>query len=415
MTALSRRLGMAAAALLAAGAAGAAPEAGLPGAYLNHAGGAAVTGMGRAYVGVADGIDAVAWNPAGLAMLRPHTLGLLHTQTAENAFLDYIGYAQPLYRLGGVGLGYIRLDSGPLPETDEFNREVGRFSDVQQTVMAGYGFNATRRLAFGGAFKFSRQSLSGNSASGWGADLGLLAQLPRRMRLGARIQNLAAPKFQYETASDQFPRIFTLGLAARLASDKLLLTWDVDKALDAPQGVQWRLGAEGTFFHVAKLRAGFDFQQKEFSFGLGYQWGRAGLDYSAGSGGAGPSHRLGATYAFGGYAVTMQAKPAAFSPVGLVKKTTLEIQVNHSRPVYNWNLQIKNQANDVVHTIRGSGAPPAQLAWDGRTPYGGVVQPGNYLCIVSVTDVDGRTETTPPQTVRVEYGTPLETLEIQTR
>src|SRR5690242_20262636 len=100
----------------------AATNAGLPGSYLDYAGGAAVTGMGRAYVGLADGIDAVAWNPAGLALLRPNTIGFLHTQTQESAQFDYIGYAQPLYNLGGIGLSYIRMDSGALPQTNDFNQ-----------------------------------------------------------------------------------------------------------------------------------------------------------------------------------------------------------------------------------------------------------------------------------------------------
>src|SRR3989338_399657 len=136
------------------------PEAGLPGGYLNYIGGPEVTGMGRAYVGLADGIDAVPWNPAGLAFLRPNTIGVLHTATAEKASLDYLGYAQPIYRLGGIGMGYARLDSGSIPETNEFNQEVGKFRDVQQTMMIGYGYSPFKNIAFGGAFKYSEQRLS---------------------------------------------------------------------------------------------------------------------------------------------------------------------------------------------------------------------------------------------------------------
>lgn len=391
------------------------PEAGLPGGYLNYIGGPEVTGMGRAYVGLADGIDAVPWNPAGLGFLRPNTIGILHTATPEQANLDYIGYAQPIYRMGGIGMGYARLDSGSIPQTNEFNQEVGKFRDVQQTIMVGYGYSPVPRFSFGGSIKYADQRLSGTSASGWGADLGFMSSLNRFLRAGIRIQNVMAPAFKYETASDSFPRIMTVGLASKLWSNRLGLTLDVDKALDAKQNLQYRFGAEGTFFQVAKLRFGFDFSQREFSFGLGYLWGRSSLDYSSGSNQQGFTNRFGMTHSFGGYGVALRADPLVFSPMGLTKKTTLGAQVNHSKPLHSWVVQVKNQNNDVVYSVRGSGRPPKELTWDGKTGSGMVVAPGNYGCTLAVTDMDGRTETTPAQIVRVAYGTPLDTLELGTR
>lgn len=396
-------------------AARAAQDAGLPGSYLNYAGGAQVNGMGRAFVGLAEGTDAVAWNPAGLSLLRPNIFNLMHTQTAEQARLGHIGYAQPVRRWGGFGLAYTRLDSGALPETNEFNQEVGNFRDVQETFMVGAGLRPKRSFSLGSTFKLSRQSISGASAAGWGLDLGLLGAVSRSVRLGLRIQNLIAPSLKFDTATDRFPRMATLGAAAKLLDNRLVLTADVEKAVDAPQTLQWRAGVEGTLWQVAKLRAGFDLNRREFTFGMGYLWGRYGLDFASSNGPVGATNRFGMTYSYGGYGVTIRAKPEMFSPVGLTKKTTLEIQVDHAKRIHSWVLQIKDQEKNVVHSIRGSGVPPQKLTWDGMTGYGMMVRAGIYAYALTVTDVDGRVETTPQQTLRVEYGTPLDTLEIRTK
>ncbi|MBI4051402.1 MAG: PorV/PorQ family protein, partial [Elusimicrobia bacterium] len=398
-------------------------DAGLPGEYLNFAGYRAV-GMGRAYVGLAEGTDAVPWNAAGLGLLRPNTLSLLHTRTVENFNLEYISYAQPLYRWGGLGLSFVRLDSGALAQTDELNRETGSFRDVQETFMVGYGFTPftetsskgfIQRISLGTTFKYSQQKLAQASAKGMGMDMGTLLNLRYGLSLGLRIQNALPTKLKFETGTDEFPRVISTGFASRLFRQNLVLTADVDKAIGVTQKIKWRMGAEATLWQIAKLRGGFDFNRKEFTFGLGYIWGRYGLDYASSGSEIGLSHRFGISYSFGGYPVAVEAYPQAFSPVGMKKTTTLSVQINHSQRIFSWALDIRNQNRDLIRSIRGSGQPPSELVWDGTTEKGTMVPAGNYTYTLTVTDAEGRQETTPPQVVRVNYGTPLDTLELQSR
>ncbi|HAM36899.1 MAG TPA: hypothetical protein DEB40_09640 [Elusimicrobia bacterium] len=398
----------------AAGAYG-AQTAGLPGAYLDFVGGPRLSGMGRAYVGLAEGADAVSWNPGGLGFLRPNVVGFMHTQTEEQARLDYVGYAQPIYRWGALGLAYTRLDSGALPQTDEFNRTVGQFRDLQQAFMAGYGLAVHPRLSLGGTFKFAQQSLSGASAKGWGMDLGALAKLQDHYQAGVRVRNLISPRLSYDSGVDSFSRVVTLGLAGKWLQERLAVTADVERGADSSGDVNWRLGAEGTLWRVVKLRAGFDFAMKEFSVGVGYQWGRSSVGAAIGSNQYGFAQKVGMDYAFGGYDLILSAAPEVFSPMGLTKRTIFAIKLNHSTPIDAWVFEIRNQHNDVVYKVMGSGRPPTELTWDGRTSYGMVVAPGAYGATLNVTDKNGRTEITPVQTVRVQYGTPLDELEISVR
>ncbi|MBI4375193.1 MAG: PorV/PorQ family protein [Elusimicrobia bacterium] len=394
----------------------AAQEAGVPGSYLDFAGGPRVIGMSRAYVGLAEGTDAVAWNPAGLGLLRPNMLSLSHTQTAEGAYFENLSYAQPIYRMGAVGVSYVRLDSGSIPQTDEFNRPVGKFRDVQQTVMAAYGLRPFSPVSIGGTFKYSQQSLAGNSASGWGMDIGVLGMLRRGTSLGIKVKNAVAPALKFDTATDQFPRAAIFGLAQRLWRERLAVTLDAERGLGPGAGeMQWRMGVEGTLFQIAKLRGGFDFRAREFSVGLGYQFGRQSLDYvnSTSRQASASGHHFGLSLAFGGYPVTVRAEPEQFSPVGLQKNTKMIIQVNHSKRIYSWELQIRDQNRDLIKSVRGSGNPPPHLEWDGTRQDGMLAVAGSYTYVLTLVDEDGRKEHTPPQIVRVTYGAPVELLSVQ--
>lgn len=399
-------------------------DAGLPGAYLNFAGGARAGAMGRSFVAVADGADAVVWNPAGLGYLRPNTLSVTHTGTVEEASLDALLYAQPLFRLGGFGLGYVRMNSGSLPLTDELNRKIGSFSDLQQTYLLSYGLPVYaarsskkffQAVSAGATFKFSRQDLYDAGASGWGMDFGALARFRRNISVGIKLQNAVAPKLKYETATDTFPRLLTVGGAVSFLKNNLTLVSDLEKAIGTEQQPRWSLGGEGIMWNVLKLRGGFDLKNKEFTFGLGYVFGRHEIDYAASANDTGLSNNLGLVYSFGGFPVTIQANPESFSPVGLKKSTTFCIALKNPQRLYGWTLDIKNQDGAVVRVFRGSGTPPSELSWDGSTQKGLMVAAGNYIYTLQVTDAEGRKAVTAPQVIRIEYGTPLDMLEMRTR
>ena len=152
-----------------------------------------------------------------------------------------------------------------------------------------------------------------------------------------------------------------------------------------------------------------------FPLGLGYLWGPYQFNYTSNSNQAGLGHFFGVTYSFGGFPVMITANPESFSPAGLKKNTTLGIQVDHSKKIFGWEVQIRDQARDLVRIMRGSGNPPKSLIWDGTNGLGILVGGGLYTYILTVIDEEGRKESTPPQTIKVEYGTPLDTLELHSR
>ena len=292
---------------LFASAAGAVQTRACPG--LPHMPAARAWRAWGAYVGLAEGTDAINWNPAGLGRLRPNITSLMHTNTNEGLISS--PSAMPSRSSPARGRTTCALIQAR-PQTNEFNQEVGRFSDVQQAIMVGYGISPFQALSLGGTFKFAQQSMAGSKASGWGVDIGVLGMLKHGLSWGVRVQNAVAPSLSYESGEDQFPRVVTAGVPTRLLTNRLVLTADTERAVGGTQTMKWRLGVEGTFLKVASLRAGFDIVDKSFNVGFGYTFGRKSVSFvnSANSMGS-PACRPGLRVR--GYEVVVNADKQTFA------------------------------------------------------------------------------------------------------
>src|SRR5690348_3174315 len=90
-------------------AAVAANDAGLPGEFLDFGAGARPLGMGGAFTAVADDVDSLYWNPAGLATFRSSQVTFQHAPEPLDTSYQYMAYAQPVYALGSIGIGVVTL------------------------------------------------------------------------------------------------------------------------------------------------------------------------------------------------------------------------------------------------------------------------------------------------------------------
>lgn len=208
------------AALLAGGAAQAAFE--------DWQVGIRAAGMSGAYVGVAEGVEAVRWNPAGLASVTGW-------QSAV--------YAKRLWGISGLtnqtlslaaGLG--RWGGGALSV-----QQVGCELETDQAVTLSHGFDLNRQLSFGYNLNFYRLWQQGmGSAITLGADIGLLARIYRSWRMGCFGHNLNHPSLGLDQAYD-LPSGVGIGLSHSPFSGVLA---SVEATKDAGRATRYRIGSE---------------------------------------------------------------------------------------------------------------------------------------------------------------------------
>lgn len=403
--------GLTMAALLASSVAFASGESGLPGEFLNVGVGAKPLAMGGAYTAVADDINALYWNPAGIVTYRSSQIMLQSNPLELGGAYHYLAYTQPMYSLGSFGVSIANVSSGDLDRVDQNNIVSGSYQARETAYMGSYAYQFNDLLSVGTTLKGVENVIDGRKASGYGFDVGALYQIKEeKYKVGAVIRNLVAPQYKYATESEKFPTILRLGGAAYFFEDRLLTTLDLDKTIGLSQGIKWHMGAQTYFMQNLFFRAGLN--QTEVTGGLGFRWNTLEVDYAAGLQTEyqdfGMSNKISVKVLFGGYEVDVRAAPRVFSPVGLKNKTEFRIRAANRRRIINWIISVRNAKNEVVRSFQGHNAPPKVVEWDGKDAAGAVVPPGEYVYRLSATDAKGRSETTAPRSLRILAPTPFE-------
>ncbi len=83
-------------------------------AFLEIEAGARALGMGSAYVGLANDITAIYWNPAGLARLNHNAAIFDHSNWLASVSYDFTGLAVQLGGAGALGLSVTALNMGEM-------------------------------------------------------------------------------------------------------------------------------------------------------------------------------------------------------------------------------------------------------------------------------------------------------------
>ena len=250
--------------------------------------GARAVAMGEAYSVIADGADALYWNPAGLTRIENRSATFMHAILLDSVVYDYLGYGQNIPGYGAAGASIQYLSVGTIKETDSSGFETGSsFSPRDFAFSLGYareieGFNV------GIAAKYIHVKIS-QSASTLATDIGALspAYFNERIRFSFVMQNLGGT-LKVDRESDPLP--FNIKLGGSLAIDE---NWTAALDLNLPKdnnpnvalGTEYRVpyGADWNF----SGRFGFNSRTlgdvdgfTGLSFGLGAGFRQLELDYA---------------------------------------------------------------------------------------------------------------------------------------
>lgn len=105
--------------------------------FLRVGAGARALAMGEAYTSVAEGPEAVYWNPAGLTGLRRKQVHYSRSEMLQYFHHDFLAYGQPLGR-GAFGFSFTRWSQDSLPLTTNANTVIGKFSPHSEAVSVAY-------------------------------------------------------------------------------------------------------------------------------------------------------------------------------------------------------------------------------------------------------------------------------------
>jgi len=274
--------------------------------------GARPIGMGSAFVALVDDVHSIYYNPAGLSQLTHIEFtsgygklywGLDDRSNLGNAF---IGYAHPLAKFGGIGVGWLSLGLNSLYREDTFIFSYG--NRLYSSLSAGLTFKLLSKRYDSNEYTKSDPLFQkkGYSRTGFSGDLGLLYNFTSNISFGLSIKDIIQPNMDLEDKRDKVPLEVGIGVAygdkSNLINFALDTTYKDGKFNISAGAEKWFSGKS------AGVRGGMEIGSngwKSFSLGGSYQVSPFEIDYAfiyplSGLRGTYGSHRFSLTLRFGG-------------------------------------------------------------------------------------------------------------------
>lgn len=258
--------------------------------------------LGDGFIADVAGVEALYYNPAGIANLRSVEAYFSHLEYIADMDVNYVG-AVARTRFGTIGASVDVLSIGDIIETTEEQPEgTGRIFSPNFTVVGlSYGRFLTDVVSVGGTVKLINERILQETASGVSFDVGIqYAPGWKSLRVGLLLKNFGpdmrfdGDDFEsFESTSDnpqasqrsvstessrfELPSEFQIGLAYSFyeSGDNRLNGYG--NFLNSNFGAdRWQFGAEYNYGETFALRAGFLTSEDEdyiytnsFSFGIG--------------------------------------------------------------------------------------------------------------------------------------------------
>lgn len=282
--------------------------------FLSEGPGATAQGLGGAFTAIADDATAIYHNPAGLTFQRG-AFAAEYMGIFGGGRYNYLAVTYPS-KIGTLGLGAIQFATGDIEKRRFIGDTPTTINASQTAYYLPYSY-FWKNTSYGLSLKKIDYNLGGASASGYGADAGVIHTkylndfrhiATPSLNVGLVVKNLLQPSMKLSKTKEVFPREFQGGVAAsgcmfgryntninELVYDKI--TVSVDALLREDGRTEYLAGFEYAFRSLFSFRAGF---KNNPSFGLGYGGEKTDyrFDYSLDMANLMPQHKLTFSYYF---------------------------------------------------------------------------------------------------------------------
>jgi hypothetical protein len=266
--------------------------------------GARSVGTAGAFLSNTHGVEAIYYNPAGLAGATKSEALFGYMNYFADIKVSYLAIGFNIEDLGSFGLTYKNIDFGPIPVTtvESPDGNGSTYSPGFYTIGLTYAKTVTDRVTAGATVKLVNEGILSTSAQGVAFDFGVQYKFVGNLSLGVAIKNIgsnmkysgtdltvrtdvpgAAPNRQgtgiYEATVESFglPSYFEISTAYSYAinnSNSLLIgtTFQNNNAFED----QMKFGTEYKLMNTFALRAGYDMfiqNQDENQYSLNYGGG----------------------------------------------------------------------------------------------------------------------------------------------
>lgn len=242
-------------------------------------------GLGEAFTAAINDINAIYYNPAGLATMKYSMLSLMHQELIVDSRFENVSLAFPLF-YGYLGISNSVFWVPPFEKIDEEGNEVGKVYFYNTSAVIAYG-QSIGIMEIGGSLKYIYQRIDTLVLHSVAFDFGILKRLymyspfeapVRNFALGFSVQNLGS-----NAKDDPLPRTIRFGTSYYLtkwlgiyidfienlidASDFYDFTYGFDESFRINSGIEF------SYFNIISFRAGYRFNDiGRYSVGMGFNY-----------------------------------------------------------------------------------------------------------------------------------------------
>lgn len=253
-------------------------------------------GMGEAHTGLTGNVNAMYWNPAGLAAITSAQLAFMHNFHFLDMRHDYLGLGLPFGTSGSIGIAAYYWTSGTIMGCDEYGMPTEEFSAWDLGIGLSYAHSVSPYVSAGATLKAILEKNEEEGGSALAMDAGALLKPPvAGLSVGMAVKNLGT-KLKLVEESYPLPLTVRLGAAWQVPVTGLALAADLAVAND--DGPSVSAGVEYTIARMLALRLGYRTGSDLGALaglraGCGFRFEMIGLDYAfAPYGDLGNSHRI---------------------------------------------------------------------------------------------------------------------------
>lgn len=253
------------------------------------------TGMGEAYTAVADDVNTISYNPAGLGQIKTTQVILMYNKWIESIGYEYMGLAYHINEnIGTVGLELKYLHMDDIVGRSLNGKRTEDFTASNLALTVSYGKKVLDNLMLGLNFKILKENIEDEESNGFAIDIGGLYKKDK-FGIGVSIQNFGTD-MKFIEDSEPLPLNIKVGVSYRFLDERLLMAADYNSPRFGSPG--FNIGSEYALIDIINIRAGYKIQadlEKNARLNLGFGIGHNdyGFDYTyTPFGDIGNSHRF---------------------------------------------------------------------------------------------------------------------------
>lgn len=249
---------------------------------LNFDIGARQIGMGGAFVSIADDVNTIHYNPAGLTLITDRELSFMYLKGMVDENYAFAGYSQPVKKIGTIGASIIHYDGGNIELNFVDGTSKTLKAEQDYVVTLSYSRSIHERISIGLGAKIIQSSLVEEySVTSFGSDLGVVSVLKENLKFGLVVQNLGTG-IKYKQETDPLPLTIRTGVSCKtVLKEGHGITGSLDIVKPNDESIKEQMGIEYQLKNMFALRIGYKIGYDLYSFtcGLGFTSAKFKIDY----------------------------------------------------------------------------------------------------------------------------------------